>query len=97
MEVFGFYSHNSSFMNIYVANLPFKASSDDLMGLFGEFGTVESARIITDKFTRRSRGFGFVEMTDANEGQTAIERLNGSDFMGRNLVVNEAKTRPENA
>jgi RNA recognition motif-containing protein len=84
-------------MNIYIANLPFKASEDDLVGLFGEFGAVESARIITDKFTRRSRGFGFVEMNDGTEGQTAIEKLNGFDFMGRTLVVNEAKSRTENA
>jgi RNA recognition motif-containing protein len=84
-------------MNIYIANLPFKASENDVMGLFQEFGAVESARIITDKFTRRSRGFGFVEMNDDSQAQQAIEKLNGSEFMGRNLVVNEAKTRTENA
>lgn len=80
-------------MNIYVANIPFKASQDELLGLFQEFGAVESARIITDKFTRRSRGFGFVEMNDETEAKNAIEKLNGFDFMGKVLVVNEARPK----
>jgi RNA recognition motif-containing protein len=84
-------------MNIYVANIPFKASEEELKGLFQEFGSVDSARIITDKFTQRSRGFGFVEMTDETEAKKAIETLNGSDFMGKALVVNEAKPRTENS
>ncbi|MGB9701710.1 MAG: RNA recognition motif domain-containing protein [Candidatus Kapaibacteriota bacterium] len=83
-------------MNIYVANIPFKASEDELRGLFEEFGQVDSARIITDKFTQRSRGFGFIEMPDETNAKNAIESLNGSDFMGKALVVNEAKPRTEN-
>jgi RNA recognition motif-containing protein len=83
-------------MNIYVANIPFKASEDELRGLFEEFGQVDSARIITDKFTQRSRGFGFIEMPDETNAKSAIESLNGSDFMGKALVVNEAKPRTEN-
>lgn len=83
-------------MNIYVANVPFKASDDELKGLFEEFGNVTSAKIITDKFTHKSRGFGFVEMNDDEEARKAIETLNGADFMGKNLVVNEAKPRTEN-
>src|SRR5690606_39814895 len=77
-------------MNIYVANIPFKATSDQLKGLFEAFGEVSSAKIILDKFTQRSRGFGFVEMNDDGAARQAIDELNGSDFMGKNLVVNEA-------
>ena len=84
-------------MNIYVANIPFKANSDQLKGLFEAFGEVSSCKIIMDKVTQRSRGFGFVEMTDDAAGKQAIEQLNGSDFMGKNLVVNEARPRTESS
>ncbi len=79
-------------MNIYVGNLPFSTSGADLDALFAEYGEVESAAVITDRDTGRSRGFGFVEIPDgaANE---AIENLNGSDYGGRQLTVNQARPR----
>ncbi|MGE0771724.1 MAG: RNA recognition motif domain-containing protein [Cyclobacteriaceae bacterium] len=80
-------------MNIYVANIPWKATEDQLRQLFAEYGEVDSAKIILDKFTQRSRGFGFVEMKDDSAARTAIDNLNGKDFMGKNLVVNEARPR----
>ncbi len=79
-------------MNIYVGNLPFRTTSDDLERLFGEYGEVQSAQVITDRDTGRSRGFGFVEMPDS-EAREAIEALNGKDFEGRPLTVNEARPR----
>lgn len=82
-------------MNIYVANIPFKATSEQLKGLFESYGEVSSAKIILDKFTQRSRGFGFVEMNDETAARQAINELNGSDFMGKNLVVNEARPRTD--
>jgi RNA recognition motif-containing protein len=82
-------------MNIYVANIPWKASEEDLKGLFAEYGEVDSAKIILDKFTQRSRGFGFIEMKDDTAARTAIDNLNGADFMGKNLVVNEARPREQ--
>ncbi len=82
-------------MNIYVANIPFKATEAELKGLFEEYGEVSSAKIILDKFTQRSRGFGFVEMSDDSAAQQAISTLNGADFMGKNLVVNEARPRTD--
>jgi RNA recognition motif-containing protein len=82
-------------MNIYVANIPFKATEEELKGLFEEFGEVSSAKIILDKFTQRSRGFGFIEMKDDTAGRQAVNDLNGSDFMGKNLVVNEARPRTD--
>jgi len=82
-------------MNIYVANIPFKATEAELKGLFEQFGEVSSAKIILDKFTQRSRGFGFVEMADDSSAQSAISQLNGFDFMGKNLVVNEARPRTD--
>jgi RNA recognition motif-containing protein len=83
-------------MNIYVANIPFKAKDDELRELFEQYGDVTSAKIIMDKVTQRSRGFGFVEMKDDTEAQEAIQSLNGYDFMGKTLVVNEARPRTEN-
>src|SRR5690606_6071842 len=80
-------------MNIYVANIPFKATSDQLKGLFEAFGEVSSAKIILDKFTQRSRGFGFVEMSDDAAARQAMDELNGSDVMGKSLVVNGARPR----
>ena len=82
-------------MNIYVANIPWKASEDQLKELFSQYGEVASAKIIMDKVTQRSRGFGFVEMSDDNSGKNAINELNGRDFLGKNLVVNEARPREE--
>lgn len=82
-------------MNIYVANIPWKASEDQLKELFSQYGDVASAKIIMDKVTQRSRGFGFVEMSDDSSGKTAINELNGRDFLGKNLVVNEARPREE--
>ncbi len=82
-------------MNIYVANIPFKATEEELKGLFEEFGEVSSAKIILDKFTQRSRGFGFIEMNDDTNARQAINDLNGADFMGKNLVVNEARPKSD--
>jgi RNA recognition motif-containing protein len=82
-------------MNIYVANIPFRATEAELRGLFEQFGEVSSAKIILDKFTHRSRGFGFVEMADDESAQSAISQLNGSEFMGKTLVVNEARPRTD--
>ncbi len=79
-------------MNIYVGNLPFSTTGGDLETLFGEYGEVESAAVITDRETGRSRGFGFVEMP-SEAASTAIEELNGKDWGGRPLTVNEARPR----
>jgi len=78
-------------MKIYVGNLSFNTSNQDLNDLFGEVGPVESANIIEDRETGRSRGFGFVEMTNQADGETAIAQLNGKEVDGRQLKVNEAK------
>ena len=80
-------------MNIYISGLNFSTTDADLNDLFSEYGEVSSARIITDRETRRSRGFGFVEMPDDAAGQKAIEELNGAEFDGRALVVKEANPR----
>jgi len=82
-------------MNIYVANIPWKASEDQLKQLFAEHGEVSSAKIVMDKVTQRSRGFGFVEMSDDAAARQAINTLNGADFLGKSLVVNEARPREE--
>ena len=78
-------------MNIYVANISFRASEGQLKDLFQQFGEVASAKIVTDRETGRSRGFGFVEMPNDSEGAAAIAQLNGNSFQDRNLVVNEAR------
>ena len=80
-------------MNIYVGNLPFSTAGGDLEELFGEYGQVDSASVISDRETGRSRGFGFVEMSSDDEARKAIEELDGADFDGRNLRVNEARPR----
>lgn len=82
-------------MNIYVANVPYSVKDQDLRELFEPYGEVTSAKIIMDKATNRSRGFGFVEMSDDNAGRQAIEATNGKNFHGRDLVVNEARPRTE--
>ncbi|MFZ5554461.1 MAG: RNA recognition motif domain-containing protein [Bacteroidota bacterium] len=81
-------------MKIYVANISYKAKDNDLKELFERHGAVTSAKIIVDKTTQRSRGFGFVEMENDDQARMAMEAINGQDFLGRNLVVNEAKPRP---
>ncbi len=80
-------------MNIYVGNLSFSTYDEDLREVFAEFGDVTSAKVIMDRETDRSRGFGFVEMSSDDEGNAAIEALDGAEVGGRNLRVNEAKPR----
>ena len=82
-------------MNIYVSNLSFNVNDDDLRGFFESYGEVTSAKVITDKFTGKSRGFGFVEMSDDAAAQTAIKELDGGKVEGRAIKVNEAKPREE--
>lgn len=82
-------------MNVYVGNLSYQMSESDLQGVFAEFGSVDSAKIITDRETGRSKGFGFVEMPSNEEAQAAISALEGKEYDGRNLKVNEAKPREE--
>ena len=82
-------------MNIYVGNLSYRMTEDDLHQAFAEFGEVTSAKIITDRDTGQSKGFGFVEMPNQSEGEAAISALNESDVKGRNLRVNEARPRPD--
>ncbi len=82
-------------MNIYVANIPFKVHEDELGELFAAYGEVTSAKIIFDKLTNRSRGFGFVEMAVEEEGHKAIEALNGTDFQGKEIAVSEARPRKD--
>ncbi len=81
--------------NIYVGNLPYDTTGDDLVELFQAYGTVTSGQVIIDKFSNRSRGFGFVEMSQDDEAQAAIEALNGTPYGGRPLTVNEARPREE--
>ena len=80
-------------MKLYVGNLSFNTSNQDLSELFAQIGTVETATVVEDRETGRSRGFGFVEMASKEEGQKAIDELNGKEFDGRELKVNEAKPR----
>lgn len=79
--------------NLYVGNLPFDTTSDDLREAFGQYGTVSRAQVVSDRETGRSRGFGFVEMEDG--GDAAIDAMNGTEFQGRTLTVNEARPREE--
>ena len=82
-------------MNIYVGNLSWGLKDQDLANLFTPFGEVASAKIVMDKFTQRSKGFGFVEMPNNDQAQAAIAQLNGSEVEGRNLVVNESRPKEE--
>ncbi len=82
-------------MNIYVGNLSWNLKDQDLSNLFASHGEVVSAKIVTDKFTNRSKGFGFVEMANDDQAQAAIAALNGSEVDGRNIVVNESRPKPE--
>jgi len=82
-------------MKIYVGNLSYQATEDELRSAFEPFGEVESASVIKDKFSGESKGFGFVEMPSRSEGEAAIEGLNGKDMRGRALNVSEARPRPD--
>lgn len=83
--------------NLYVGNLPYSANEQDLIELFGQVGEVVSAQVISDRDTGRSRGFAFVQMSSSEEAQSAIEQFNEREFMGRRLLVNEARPRAERA
>lgn len=80
---------------LYVGNLSFRVTSDDLFEHFSQAGTVESANVVQDRDTGRSRGFGFVEMASADEATSAISEFNGQEYDGRNMIVNEARPREE--
>ena len=80
--------------NIFVGNLSFKTTQDELQEAFANYGAVERVSIVTDKFSGQSRGFGFVEMTNSSEAEAAINALNGAEMNGRALNVNEARPRP---
>ena len=82
-------------MNIYIGNLPYNVSEEDLRDAFSQYGQVQSANIITDKFSGRSKGFGFVDMPNDAEAREAIENTNDKDFKGRTIKVNEARPREE--
>lgn len=82
-------------MNIYVGNMPYSMTENELRDLFSSYGAVGSARLVTDRDTGRAKGFGFVEMPDANEANAAISAINGTRQGGRELVVNEARPREE--
>jgi cold-inducible RNA-binding protein len=86
-------SDKEASVNIFVGNLAFNATEHDLRQLFEQYGAVEKINVITDRETGRSRGFGFVEMADSREARAAIEGLQGTEFAGRALTVNEAKPR----
>ena len=85
-----------SSMNLYVGNLSFNTSESDLEGLFAAYGQVESAKVITDRYSGQSRGFGFVEMSSRSEGEQAMADLNGKEVDNRQIKVNEAKPRNNN-
>jgi len=82
-------------MRIYVGNLPYSVTDDELRELFGEFGALSSAEVIKDKFSGQSKGFGFVEMPNQAEAESAIQQLNDSVMKGRKVTVNEARPRAE--
>jgi RNA recognition motif-containing protein len=83
-------------MNIYVGNLDYNVTEENLAELFEEYGTVNSTKIITDKYNDRSKGFGFVGMDDQEEANKAIKNLNGKEYRNRDMIVNEARPKKEN-
>jgi RNA recognition motif-containing protein len=85
-----------SFMNIFVANLNYRVRRDDLKGIFAEYGEVASARVITNRETGRSKGFGFVEMPNEAEGLKAIQELNGAEWEGKTIIVKVSEPRESN-
>lgn len=82
-------------MNIFVGNLSYQTTQEDLQSVFSQYGAVERVNIVTDRMTGQARGFAFVEMTNREEAENAISVLNGSDLHGRTLNVNEARPKPE--
>tara|TARA_B100000676_G_C18077439_1_gene848634 strand:+ start:1528 stop:1779 length:252 start_codon:yes stop_codon:yes gene_type:complete len=80
-------------VNIYVGNISYNSTEDDLREAFGQYGEVTAVRVITDRDTGRSKGFGFVEMSDDDQAREAMQALDGNDFMGRDIKVNEARPR----
>ncbi len=80
-------------MNMYIGNLAFTVTEDDLQELFSEYGQIESINIVTDRFTRQSKGFGFIDMPNNSEADKAIKALNGTELKGRNIKVNQAEAR----
>ena len=83
-------------MDIYVGNLPYSVTGDDLRNLFGQYGDVADAKVISDKYSGKSKGFGFVQMADNSSAEEAIESLNDSDLQGRNIKVNQARPKENN-
>ena len=88
-------ANKGDIMNIYVGNMPYSMTEEDLKGIFSVYGSVSSARLVMDRETGRAKGFGFVEMDNDNEAKAAIEAVNGSNQGGRDLKVNEARPREE--
>jgi len=84
-------------MDIYVGNLAFQFSESDLQSLFQEYGEIKSVKLISDKMTGKSKGFGFVTMENETEAQAAIDKLNGTSVEGRNIIVNQARPKTENS
>ena len=84
-------------MNIYVGNLDYKVNENDLENVFADYGTVSSAKIIYDKFTGKSKGFGFITMDDDDEAKKAIDQLNGATYENRSIVVNEARPQKKSS
>ena len=82
-------------MNIYVGNLPYSVDDDELKNAFSSFGEVDKASVITDKYSGRSKGFGFVEMSDQSAAEEAIKALDGSEMQGRNIRVNQARPKTD--
>jgi RNA recognition motif-containing protein len=82
-------------MNIYIGNLSFKVEEDDLKEIFEAYGEVDTVKIISDKFTGKSKGFGFIEMPEKDDALKAIEELNGKEVEGRNIIVNQAREKTE--
>ena len=82
-------------MNIYLGNLPYNINEDEIMELFEEYGNVSTVKLITDKFTGKSKGFGFVEMPSDDDAKKAIEELNGKEVKGRNITVNQAREKTD--